>query len=400
MKIKSNQVHKRSCPICNCDESNLLYTQHFSEGFSGLLLTGYKVVACKRCGFTFADDIPSQQEFDEYYEALSKYEQPLEVLQISQTEKVRFHDIASIISKWCPQKEMKILDIGCANGDLLYELKNIGFSNLTGLDPSPQCSSNAKNMYGLEVLTGTISTLPNIAKSHYDLIIMVGVLEHIKDLSVSLDLILSALDSKGLIFIEVPDVSGFTKYIDAPYQQFSTEHINYFSQKSLSNLMSSQDLILVNEYQSSRKASANSVMPVVTSLYQFSVNSKFELIHDEESTRNLVNYINASAKIEEKICESLLIYTTSQEPVLVWGTGTQTMHLIAQGLFDDLNIIGFVDSNPKYQSLEIMGKKVLSPSQVKNHDETIIISTQNYQIEIENQIRNDLKMGNKIIVLA
>lgn len=399
MKKYLNQVHKRSCPICNCDESDLIYTQHFSKGFRGLLLTGYTVVACKRCGFTFADDIPSQQEFDEYYEALSKYEQSMKGLQISQTEKVRFHDIASIISKWCPQKEIKILDIGCANGDLLNELKSFGFTNLTGLDPSPQCSRNALDNHGLDVMIGSISTLPQIAKTKYDLIIMVGVVEHIKDLSASISLIQGTLESNGEIFIEVPDVIGFSQYMDAPYQQFSTEHINFFSQTSIRNLMISQNMIELKTQRSFRKVSAKSIMPVVTSLYQVSSNSNSELIYDDKSALSIYDYVSSSAKIEDKIQNRLLEYSIFHEPVLIWGTGTQTLHLIAQGSFDALNIVGFVDSNPKYQGLRIMGKPVFSPSQIKSRSEAILISTQNYELEIEHQIRNDLKMSNKIMML-
>lgn len=399
MKRFTEQVLKRNCPICNCAENDLLYTQRFSEGFSGLLLDGYKVVACKQCGFTYADEIPAQKEFDDYYEALSKYEQSTVSLQISETEKKRFYDIASIISSWSPKRDVKILDIGCANGDLLNELKSFGFTNLTGLDPSPQCSRNALDMHGLEVMTGTISTLPQIAKTKYDLIIMVGVVEHIKDLSVSLSLIQSVLESNGEIFIEVPDVIGFTQYIDAPYQQFSTEHINYFSQTSIRNLMISQNMFECKVQRSIRKASAKSIMPVVTGLYQVSSNSNTELIFDCESARSILYYVSSSAKIENRIRDRLFEISVSQEPVLVWGTGTQTLHLIAQGFFDLLNIVGFVDSNPKYQGLLVMGKPVFSPSQVRNRNETIIISTQNYEVEIEDQIRNGLKMSNKIMML-
>ena len=37
-------------------------------------IDGYDLVVCAACGTAFADGIPSQEEFDEYYRELSKYE--------------------------------------------------------------------------------------------------------------------------------------------------------------------------------------------------------------------------------------------------------------------------------------------------------------------------------------
>ena len=46
-----------------------------------------------------------------------------------------------------------------------------------------------------------------------------------------------ALADNGLLYVDVPDVMQFGRTADAPFQEFSIEHVNYFSAKSLSNLM-------------------------------------------------------------------------------------------------------------------------------------------------------------------
>ncbi len=362
-------------------------------------MDGYDVVACQKCGFAFADNIPSQRELDEYYTSLSKYEQSPESLRISETEKQRFLDIALVITEWCPDKTIRILDIGCANGELLATLKSMGYQNLEGLDPSPACAKTASELYSLSVLTGTISDLPKLVNHPYDLVIMIGVLEHIEDLSFSLGCVKEVLAQDGKLLIEVPDATDFLKYIDAPYQQFSTEHINFFSQISLDNLLIAQGFESINHLRTSRKVSAKSVMPVVMSLFKINVDLNSAIIYDNASIERLQAYITASAKIEEEVRMQLKILASVGEPILVWGTGTHTMHLIARGLLDSLNIVGFVDSNPKYQGMQVMKKPVYSPVQIQERKETILISTIGYQEEIEAQIREELKMSNQLIKL-
>ncbi len=64
---------------------------------------------------------------------------------------------------------------------------------------------------------------------------MVGVLEHLRDLDARSRT--AVLLPGGLLYVEVPDVTAFADWPNAPYQDFSTEHINFFSPISLDNLM-------------------------------------------------------------------------------------------------------------------------------------------------------------------
>ncbi len=73
IKVKLHSL-KRNCQICDCEKADLLFRQDFSGFSTGTLLKGYDVAVCQDCGFAFADDIPDQEEFDSYYEEMSKYE--------------------------------------------------------------------------------------------------------------------------------------------------------------------------------------------------------------------------------------------------------------------------------------------------------------------------------------
>ena len=71
-------------------------------------------------------------------------------------------------------------------------------------------------------------TLAEIAASgeRFDVIIMVGVLEHLQDLDRAFAQLRQLIVAGALLYIEVPDVTAFADWPNAPFQDFRTEHIN------------------------------------------------------------------------------------------------------------------------------------------------------------------------------
>jgi len=65
----------------------------------------------------------------------------------------------------------------------------------------------------------------------------------------------------------------------------------------------------------------------------------------------------------------------------------------------EAKIAAFVDSNPKYQGKLLNGIPVISPESLRSRTEPILISTRAYQNEIEMQIKNILRLHNKVIKL-
>ena len=63
----------RNCPICSSFEKEFIYKQNFNSKVISLM-DNYDVVVCRNCGFVYADNIPSQADFSNYYAIMSKYE--------------------------------------------------------------------------------------------------------------------------------------------------------------------------------------------------------------------------------------------------------------------------------------------------------------------------------------
>jgi 2-polyprenyl-3-methyl-5-hydroxy-6-metoxy-1,4-benzoquinol methylase len=66
-------------------------------------------------------------------------------------------------------KTIKILDIGCGNGSLLAAAKEKGYTNVTGIDISPEQVEIANKLGVAEVRQGNLNDLINAGTETFDL---------------------------------------------------------------------------------------------------------------------------------------------------------------------------------------------------------------------------------------
>ena len=393
---------KRACAVCDGTTSKLLFRQTFSEMSSGSLLKGYDVVVCEECGFGFADHIPDQTDFDAHYRDMSKYEYQDQGGKETEYDLGRLRAVTESIVSFLPNINVRLLDVGCATGRLLALFKEKGFNNVLGLDPSPVCAQTAERLYGARVLTGTICEIDKVMADEqpFDFVVMAGILEHLRDIDHALLRMRKVLASSGLLFVEVPDATAFGCWSDAPFQEFSTEHVNFFSTKSLENLMRRYGFVRVFSRQVTRDRSHGMVMPVVTALYR-KENEIQALTHirDNETMSSLGDYIRKSQEAEIGIQREIEVLVKCAKPIVVWGVGTHTLHLLTTSRLLQANIRAFVDSNVRYQGKELDGIPIISPNDLLDRPESILISSRVFQKEIKDVIQRELKVRNEIITL-
>lgn len=393
---------KRICGVCGSTTSKLLFRQTFLEMSSGSLLQGYDVAVCAECGFGFADHIPDQADFDAHYRDMSKYEYQDQGGQETEYDLARFRAMADTIGAFLPGYHSRLLDVGCATGRLLALFKEKGYRNVVGLDPSPVCAQAAQRLYGIRVVTGAITEIAQVlaADPPFDCAILSGVLEHICDIEQALRQIRDLLVKGGLVFIEVPDATDFARWPDAPFQEFSTEHINFFSTTSLTNLMRRYGFVPVICEQLPRDQTFGTVMPVVTAIYRKEADlPPVAPIRDVATERGLVAYIQKSQEVEDRLQHTIDLLVEGANPIIVWGVGTHTLHLLATSRLSQANIRAFVDSNPRFQGKQLNNLPILAPNDLRNRTETVLISSRVFQPVIEQQIRQELQLTNEIITL-
>jgi SAM-dependent methyltransferase len=397
--LSATPFRARGCPVCGSADRRVVFRQDFAAVDQATPVTGYDVAVCGGCGAGYADGIPEQAAFDRYYAEMSKYEYAQRDGAESEYDARRLELIAGIIAPHVKGTDARILDVGCASGRLLATLRTRGFGNVMGLDPSPSCAATAKRLYGIDVKAMTLDALARTGE-RFDLVILVGVLEHLRDLDAAFAQLRRLLSPGGLLYVEVPDVTAFADWPNAPYQDFSTEHINFFSPASLRNLMRRHGFVPEFVEQNHREQSYRTVMSNISAVYRMVEETADAPIEfDRETAAGLERYIAASAADDRRLRETIDAVVDGHRRILVWGVGTHTSRLMATSRLAEADIAAFIESNARYHGKTLHGRPILPPSALKKRTEPVLISSRVFQREIADQIRNDLGCGNELILL-
>jgi SAM-dependent methyltransferase len=367
------------------------------ESLAGSLVNGYDVVCCRACGFAFAAGLPDSEAFASYYSGMSKYEQEATSYVASPEDRLRCESIVDLVDPHADARDIAVLDVGCSTGALLAAFKRRGYASVEGLDPSPACAVVARQTHRIKVRTGTAADISGLP-GRYGLVILSAVLEHLLDPRQTLRDAWHVLVENGLLFVEVPDLEAFAASARAPYQEFSVEHINYFSSVSLTSIMAVAGFECVTLERRRIPWMSNALAPAIDAVFR-KTPSVAPWVKDTVSEAALFAYVAESERIEGNVRARIRELAQRGRPVLVWGVGTHTRHLLKSGALDGLQVAAWVDSDPKYEGTEMRGIPVLPPGDVITRDETILISSGTVHHEIARQIREDLGGDHEVVLL-
>lgn len=133
------------------------------------------------------------------------------------------------IGKLKTQKSISVLDIGAGNGYLLQDLKNLGFTNLIGVDRYIDASFVSN---GLRILKSDVFGLSPDLK--FDLIIYNHSLEHVQNPCADVIEACGHLKENGVIMISIPIVAyAFRIYGKSWFQLDAPRHLNIPSLEGL-----------------------------------------------------------------------------------------------------------------------------------------------------------------------
>ena len=381
----SSGLPTRPCPVCGSVVREVLYEQRFEQFAAGSITDGYDVVACSACGMCFASGLPDQTRFSEYYDQSSKYDLGAAGAELSSFDADRFADEARFIAANVGDRTGPVLDIGTATGGLLVALRTLGFTSVHGVEPSPDAARAAKETHGLDVVAGDVTTARELG-NRYSVVSLVAVLEHLVDPAAALRDIAGLLAADGLLYLHVPDGDRFEFDVDAPYQQFSVEHINYLTAGSLRNLLASVGLEVVAQRNIVVKLSDIGEGPALEVLCR-RAGRRLNVDDDLAGVAALRRYIARSAEKEATVLETITELAEAQSPIYVWGTGTHALHLLATSRLADCNIVGFIDSNPHYSGRQLAGRTVMEPRSVGKPSGPILVASAISQTAIANSAR-------------
>jgi len=132
-------------------------------------------------------------------------------------------------------KEVNILEIGCGWGKFLKALDYNGYTNISGIDVSPEQINIAKNVVGLKNVTvkDAIEYVDSL-KENLDCVILSDVLEHLEnDYAVELfSKIYVKLNTGGKIIVQVPNGLSLLN----PIRYADITHVQAFIPQSLGQI--------------------------------------------------------------------------------------------------------------------------------------------------------------------
>jgi SAM-dependent methyltransferase len=139
----------------------------------------------------------------------------------------------------------RILDIGCDMGFLLEAAKTDGFAELHGLEPNPVARRVASKLPGAHI-SARFFEQTDYPAAHFDLIVMIHVLDHLFDPATVLRRALGNLRPGGLVLAVVHNVrSALGRLLGERFPVFNLYHHYFFDKQTLAALFRAHGFAVV-----------------------------------------------------------------------------------------------------------------------------------------------------------
>ncbi|WP_084502593.1 class I SAM-dependent methyltransferase [Fundidesulfovibrio putealis] len=234
MKITKHAV---SCCICGSPEYRSLYADELGDSspaveydFTAETRKTFAIVSCIACGHIYTNPMPM---IDDVYA-----ESEDEVYQSTRKQRIKcFEKIFDLIQNY--HKSGNLLDVGCATG-LLLDVVSSKFKTY-GVEPSRwsrgACSKKHK----------VYSSLEEVDNIRFDVITMLGVIEHITDPDALMRMIVKKLNPGGVFVVYTGDVEAFLpRLLKKRWWWYQGMHLHYFSLRTLVMLMNKHGMSMVH----------------------------------------------------------------------------------------------------------------------------------------------------------
>ena len=246
-------INNEYCYLCSSKSRVELFAQKGIDPYLSLIDEGLHEVhrawyVCDDCGFVYRSPVLDENELATLYASYEKnifegttpdeYFEKIVSLPHSESENYqKAHWLYQEIKKHTASKgsPLKILDVGCGGGTLLYTLSQIIETvELFGIERNLAYAELAQRRSQATVINEEFK--PGLFGQKFNLIVLTKVLEHVPSPKNFLQALVQDLLPNGMLFVEVPDTMDFKK-LPSSHQSFFIPHIYYFSQNTLSALI-------------------------------------------------------------------------------------------------------------------------------------------------------------------
>ncbi len=222
--MNDGSITRTDCPLCA--SSRLRYA--FSH-------EGYRLVRCADCALLFSNPQPSDTELSAIYSAdyFLGAESAEGRASTREMKRATARQYLSEIHRYAGAASGRLLEIGCGDGDFLFEAEAAGY-HVTGVEYAPAACEQARaRLQRGEIICGELEKAA-LEGAQFDLCVLSDVIEHVRDPLAFLREIHRLLKPGGGIFIATPSLASWSaKLLKENWMEFKPEHLTYFEPQTL-----------------------------------------------------------------------------------------------------------------------------------------------------------------------
>jgi 2-polyprenyl-3-methyl-5-hydroxy-6-metoxy-1,4-benzoquinol methylase len=232
------------CPACG----HTSFTHHVTCRDHLVTKEEFQIVACDSCELLLTNPRPANENLSAYYES-DQY--------VSHKDRSNslINSLYRIARYFTLQRKLRIinqiseenvlLDFGCGTGDFLETCKKDNW-HIHGFEPNEQASAIAQAKAGIPIYENLadLGKLPSMS-----IITLWHVLEHVPDISETIDLLKATLSPKGKILIAVPNHRSYDASVYGAYWAAYDvpRHLYHFSQASMCTFLAKHGLKIIKQ---------------------------------------------------------------------------------------------------------------------------------------------------------
>jgi SAM-dependent methyltransferase len=232
------------CPACGSGES----TPRFEKN-------GIRYVDCTRCDTFYVNPRPSPAVLDWFYRDSPNYAYWNNVVfpasEAARRQKIfvpRVDQVLELCRKYSVPTRA-LLEVGAGFGTFCEEVKSRNqFGRVVAVEPTPDLAATVRKR-GIEVIEKPIERIKLAANDLFDVVASFEVIEHLFAPKEFIGHMRNQLQPNGLLILTCPNGQGFdVETLGVLSNTVDHEHINYFSPASLTSLLESSGLEVLESF--------------------------------------------------------------------------------------------------------------------------------------------------------
>lgn len=221
------------CDVCGSTEFEGV--RDLSDLMHGTTPRAFRLVRCRRCDLLFLNPRPRPEAISQLYPAdyapFARRGLAARVKAARMRREVR--ELWPLLTP-----PARVMDLGCATGDLLQAIRARGNPHVIGIEPSPAAAKIARGRWGLDVRVGDLTTAC-LEDASGDVALLAHVIEHLPSPAATLDELRRVLTPHGALVLWLPNADSLAaRWLGSSWMGWDApRHLYAFTPRTIAALL-------------------------------------------------------------------------------------------------------------------------------------------------------------------